>query len=269
MRTSGRSPGMPDHDVLRDRSPLAVYAFSRYMRWYCSRNFRAVRVTRGGAPAVAPGRPVIVCSNHPSWWDPAIFILIMDMLMPHRTGFGPMEAAALRRYGLMRKMGVFGIDRDTKTGAADFLHTSLRILGNRDAVLWVTAQGEFTDARVRPVRLRPGISHLARRVPNAMVLPLALEYPFWNERRPEALIHFGAPIDAGTAHSVAEWTTILETALTRTIDDLAAMSMARNPALFDTLLRGRTGVGGVYDLWRHGAALMAGRRFDPGHEAEG
>ena len=64
-------------------------------------------------------------------------------------------------------------------------------------MLWITAEGSFTDARTRPVRLRPGLAHLARRVPGATIVPLALEYPFWDERTPEALCRFGTPMESG------------------------------------------------------------------------
>lgn len=197
-----------------------------------------------------------------------MFILLMHILMPGRAGYGPMDAQALGRYGVLRKMGVFGIDPETRGGAAHFLRSGLRILSDPRSVLWVTAEGAFTDPRVRPVHLRGGIAHLARRVPQAVILPLALEYPFWNERRPEALVHFGIPIDASATNGVPEWTTILEAALTRTIDELAALSITRDPALFTPLLRGRSGIGGIYDLWRHAVAMLAGRRFNPAHEAE-
>ena len=33
----------------------------------------------------------------------------------------------------------------------------------------------------RPIRLRPGIAHLAAMVPDVMLVPLAIEYVFWNE----------------------------------------------------------------------------------------
>lgn len=268
MPIAEQAPVMPEDDPLRTRSAGAVRAFSLYLRWYFQRNFDAVRISASRLTGVASGRPIIVCCNHPSWWDPAMFILLMHILMPGRAGFGPMEATALRRYGLLRKMGVFAIDPETRGGASHFLRAGLRILGDPRSVLWVTAEGAFTDPRVRPVRLRAGVAHLARRVPDAVILPLALEYPFWNERRPEALVHFGPPVGPAAASSVSEWTAALEAALTRTMDELAAMSMTRDPALFVELLHGRTGVGGVYDLWRHGAALIAGRRFDPRHEVE-
>lgn len=272
MPTCGHRRGhaVPETDPLKARSAAAFRAFSLYLRWYFARNFRAVRITRAGMPADPAGRPLIICSNHPGWWDPAMFILLMSTLLPHRIGFGPMDAAALNRYGVLRKMGVFGIDPDTRKGAAAFLDSGLRILSDPRSVLFVTAEGTFTDPRSRPVRLRAGIAHLARRVPQAVILPLALEYPFWNERRPEALAHFGPPIqipagEATAGRSVAAWTAALEDSLTQAIDSLAAASITRNPALFQELLRGTAGVGGVYDLWRHGAALLRGERFDPSH----
>ncbi|MBV8911654.1 MAG: lysophospholipid acyltransferase family protein, partial [Acetobacteraceae bacterium] len=107
---------------------MLFFAFGWYLRWLFYRRFHAVRISRTGLPAAPPGRPVIVCSNHPSWWDPAFFILLQTRLFPGRTGFGPMDAAALRKYGVLERMGVFGIELDTARGAARFLSTSLRIL---------------------------------------------------------------------------------------------------------------------------------------------
>jgi hypothetical protein len=105
-------------------------------------------------------------------------------------------------------------------------------------------------------------------VPGAVLVPLAMEYVFWNERKPEALCRFGTPIDTGRHRTVAEWTTLLEGALTETMDALVAESSARNPALFTPLVRGAAGVGGMYDLWRRGRGLVQGRRVRLAHEEE-
>ena len=259
---------MPEPDPLQARSPLTIYVFSLYLRyWYLRRSFRAVRLLRGGLPQAVAGRPLIIYSNHPSWWDPLMFVLLSRRVLRGRLGFGPMEAASLGRYGLLRRLGVFGIDPHSAAGAARFLRTGLQVLADPRAALWVTAEGSFTDPRRRPLILRPGVAHLVRRVPQAVVLPLALEYPFWNERRPEALAHFGPAVELAGAESVAEVTARLEAALTETVDRLAVASQARNPALFSELLHGRVGMGGIYDLWRRAVSLAHGRHFDPRHEA--
>jgi 1-acyl-sn-glycerol-3-phosphate acyltransferase len=240
--------------------------FAVYLHWFFWRRFHAVRVSRTGMPRAQAGRPLIIYGNHPSWWDPALYILLCRKLFPGRAGYGPMDAKALGQYGVLEKMGVFGIELDTPRGAARFLATSERVLADPTSILWITAEGHFTDIRQRPVRLRPGLAHLARRIPGAVILPLAIEYTFWNESRPEALARFGDPVETGRARSTAEWTAHLEQELTRTMDALAAESAERNPALFHALVRGGAGVGGIYDVWRRLRAWSAGQRFDPSHE---
>jgi 1-acyl-sn-glycerol-3-phosphate acyltransferase len=261
-----RVPGQlaPD-DPRRARSPPALAGFNRYLRWYFRRNFNAVRVSRDGLPEPAPGRSLIVYSNHSSWWDPALFVVLSAMLFPDRVGFGPMDVAALGQYGILRRMGVFGVETGTRRGAAQFLNVCCALLADPTTLLWITPEGAFTDPRRRPIRLRSGLAHLLRRIPDAAVVPLAIEYTFWNERRPEVLARFGPPLQANRAASVAELTGRLEAALARAMDVLADQAMTRDQTAFVRLLAGNAGVGGVYDLWRRGAALAAGRRFDPSH----
>jgi hypothetical protein len=275
---------VPDEHPARVRSALACAMAEPYLRWYFSRNFHAVRIERDGLPTMAPGRPMIVCSNHPSWWDPALFALLTRLLFPARAGYGPMDAEALGKYRVLRRIGVFGIEPGSR-GAARFLRTSLDLLADPATLLWITAEGAFTDPRQRPVRLRPGIAHLARYA-KAVILPLAIELPFWNERKPEALVRFGPPLCAGASpltpapspacggdgdnagRTVASWTAMLEQALASCMDALAVAAMSRDPTRFVTLVRGDVGVGGMYDLWRRFAAWGARRRFDPSHGGE-
>jgi len=256
---------MAGADPLAYRSAPLLWLFGWYLRWYFYRHFRAVRISRTGYPCVPAGKSLVIYSNHPSWWDPALYILVGTKLMPDRIGYGPMDARSLREYGLMRRMGVFGIDPGHARGAAEFLHLSRRVLERSGGTLWVTAEGKFTDARQRPVQLRPGIAHLARHVPDIVLLPLAIEYPFWNQSRPEALVRFGTPIESGRHHDISGWNALLADELTRTMDALAGESMTRDPQLFVPLMRGSAGVGGVYDVWRRVRAWGGGRRFEPAH----
>jgi hypothetical protein len=52
------------------------------------------------------------------------------------------------------------------------------------------------------------------------------------------------------------------------MDALAAESITRDAALFQPLLRGTSGVGGIYDAYRRTSALLRGRWFNAGHEPE-
>ena len=258
--------GSPSDAVLEDYSPFLVASFRLYLRWYFWTKFHAVRLSRSGT-ALDAAKPLVIYCNHPSWWDPAVFVLALPKVVPGRRGFAPMDAAELRRYALFRRMGIFGIHLDTTGGAATFLRMSRIVLQHPGACLCVTAEGSFTDPRLRPISLRPGLAHLARLCPQAVFLPLALEYIFWNESKPEALLRFGAAVrPPEEVNSVAAWQTALEAGLTETMDVLAAESATRNPAKFIQLFGGTAGVGGIYDVWRRVRALAGGPRFAAEHE---
>ena len=253
-------------DPVALRSERMFGVFARYLAWRMSREFCGVRLS-GGRPDLPRDRPLVVYSNHPSWWDPALMIVLAHRLFAGRPGFAPMEQAAFERYGIFRRMGVFGIATEGAAGARRFLEVSERVLDAPGGMMWVNAEGAFTDARTRPVRLRPGVAHLARRRPDALLVPLAMEFGFWDESKPEALARFGEPAALDGVRSVREIDARLAAALERTMDGLAADSLTRNADRFTALVRGRSGTDLVYDGWRRAKSLLRGRRFDPAHKA--
>jgi len=244
--------------------------FARWLGGYFRRNFDGVRLSLAGEPPAGGDQPYIIYTNHPSWWDPVLFIYLSNALIPDRRMFGPFDAEALAKYPMFRRLGCYPVERSTRRGAADFLQTSRAILAAPNTVLWITVQGEFADTRQRPLVLQPGLAHLMRRLESGIVVPLAVEYPFWNERRPEALVRFGRPLEVASNadKSVADLDTLLAEHLTETMDDLAEEAINRDATRFRTLLLGRTGVGGTYDINRRLKAWLSGRRFDSAHGDE-
>jgi 1-acyl-sn-glycerol-3-phosphate acyltransferase len=254
-------------EVLERYSPRLARWFAGWLRGYFRRNFNGVRTSLSGAPPEAGDDPLIVYTNHPSWWDPIHFLLLAASTIPDRRMFGPFDAAALAKYKMFRRLGGFGVERSTRRGVVEFMRTGRAILATPGTSLWITAQGEFSDPRRRPVVLQKGLAHLAHSLEQGLIVPLAVEYPFWNERRPEALSHFGRPIcveDTGQT-SVEELNGLFARRLAETMDALADAAASRDPGRFKTLLRGRTGVGGVYDAGRRLRSWVFGGRFDPAH----
>lgn len=249
--------------------PWLIRSFTRYARHYLSRNFHALRLAKQGTPSDDSDGPLIIVLNHPSWWDPLICIALAE-LFPNRAHYAPMDASALEKYRFFKRLGFYGVEQGTLRGAVRFLENSLTILSQPNTAIWVTAQGRFTDPRARPVFIRSGVANLARRLKRGVILPLAVEYPFWEERCPEALACFGEPIslDGNRDLSVGDWTTRIEAGLNAAQEKLAADAMKRDPSAFAILLNGTAGVGGVYDLWRRFQALLRGERFRPAHGDE-
>jgi len=263
---------MPDSSPVALFSP-ARFAFFRFMfAGFARKHLRAVRVAEWGLPpADDPARPLVVYANHPSWWDGVAFMLYSTELFPGRRMFSPMEAGALVRYGFMRRLGVFGVERQSARGAVAFLRTAKQVLATPDTMLWMNAPGRFMDVRERPVVIALGLAKLPELAPEARFLPMALEYPFWAERAPEMLCAFGTPLDGAALAAMPreERSRALAAALEATMDRLAEDAIARDPGRFRDILAGKEGMGGVYERWRHLQAVLRGRSFDPRHDPGG
>ena len=266
--------GRPGTEELPPFSHALHHWFMVYVRRSMRHHFHALRMLRGegGGPDHPDlgAQPVILYTNHPGWWDPLVFFTVAQDLWPGRMSYGPIDAAALGKYRFLERIGLVGIEPGTRRGAARFLRIA-RAAGRRsDVIFWVTAQGAFADPRDRPVAIRPGVGHAAAGNESGLIVPLAVEYPFWNERCPEILVAFGPAlrIDGVGGGGADEWTTVLERALEAAQDRLAAAAQRRDPAAFTTLLSGRVGVGFVYDLVRRVKALLRGERFDASHGGE-
>ena len=257
----------PDDPVaLFDPRRMAFFHFM-FSRFF-ARHMRALRMAEWGLPREYGERPLVVFANHPGWWDGVAFMLLSQALFPGRRMFIPMDAGALSRYRFMTRIGVFGIEGGSPRGAVAFLRTARHVLGAPDRMLWMNAPGRFSDPRERPVPIAPGMTRLPEMAPDALFIPLALDYPYWTERKTEMLAAFGDPVEGAAlaamdrdARQVA-----LSEALGVTMDRLAEDAISRDPARFRTLQRGREGMGGIFDLWRRTRAIARGERFDPRHD---
>lgn len=265
-------------------SPSLLRLFRAYSRWYLSRHFHSLRIARTsetgsgarssgmGAIPLSPDVPLVVYTNHASWWDPLTCLVLADEVLPERVAYAPMDTQALARYGFFAKLGFFGVDQARPRGAVAFLRTSTAILRQRNAALWLTPQARFSDVRERPLKFKPGLGALASHAENALFLPLALEYVFWEERTPEVLAMVGEPIRVSRGGTDGEhrleaeaFTALFEERLQSAQDVLGDLSQRRDPAAFHTLLRGRAGVGGLYDVWRTVKAYCRGETFQRKH----
>ncbi len=250
-------------------SPRLVRLFARYSRGYVRRHFHSVRLLQSHAlPAEFEELPVVVFLNHASWWDPLVCLLLAAELFPARPAFGPIDARALQRYRFLARLGFFGVETDSRRGAAAFLRTGTAILQNPKQMLWITPQGKFTDTRVRPVSLQRGLAHLAGCAAPAVFLPLAIEYSFWEERTPEVLLAFGTPLftkQFQNSCGTDDWAAALERTLEDAQDALAIAAQLRSPDEWRVLLHGKAGTTWIYDTWRRLRALFRRERFQPEH----
>jgi 1-acyl-sn-glycerol-3-phosphate acyltransferase len=222
-------------------------------RWYIPRfvrkHFHAVLLDRDSVIPPA-ATPTVIYLNHPSWWDPLLGAVLACRFYPHHRHYSPIDSDSLQQYPVMRKLGFFPVRKHSARGSADFLRVSREVLTQKQSILWVTPQGDFVDALTRPVVLKPGIGHLARDVRPVVLIPMAVEYVFWEDRLPEALIRLGpeiVPANLGDRNA-AQWTDLLTEQLEHEQNMLRAKAAARVPDGFHALLSHSAHVGGIYDI---------------------
>ena len=243
--------------------------FIWYSRRYVRRHFHSLRVSLKGLPPETRELPLVIYSNHASWWDALVCLVLKEQFFPGHTAFAPIDAAMLARYKFFQRLGFFGVEQHSRRGAIQFLRTAEAILQSPRNLLAITPQGRFVDVRERPIRFESGLGHLATRVQRALFVPFAAEYVFWEERLPEILVRFGEPVVIQTQHRSAfasnDWTKLFEEKLADTQGALAAEAQRRDPADFQVVLRGGAGQAGIYDLWRLFKSKWRGEIFRKEH----
>ena len=243
--------------------------FHAFLRRFLKRHFHTIAIERSSncAAEIPTDAPIIVYGNHPSWWDPLIAHYLNRSLFPDRQFYAPIDAEALRQYKVFGKLGFYGVELEAASGAANFLRTSSAIMNSGHSAIWLTPEGRFADARDHDATLMPGIAHMCKKTPNCYVIPLALEYVFWEERLPECLALTGSPIRVADHpdRTKQQWSEILELEMRSAQVTLANLAIARDSKPFDNLLSGRRGAGFFYDSFRRVKSFVTGDKFRAAH----
>jgi len=234
-----RLPAQASQSLPRVWRPLVTW-FTAYSRRCIGKHFNSFRISRSSAPPTAGRMPIVLYANHAGWWDPLVGLLLKAAFFPNYTLFAPVDAVSLRRYKILTKVGFFGVDRQTRRGVIDYFSIAETILREPDHLLAVTPHGRFTDARERPVQFQRGLGLLATRVKRALFVPVAIEYAFWDQRRPEIFCRFGEATEISADDSKGltawHWTAAFELRLEGAQDALAKEVCAHDSDKFEHLL---------------------------------
>ena len=244
-----------------------VDGFCWYTKRMVAKQFMSLGVQDGllAARPIATASPIIAYANHASWWDPIAAMLLHKTYFSDRTFYAPMDADALEKYQILAKLGFYGVRMNRFDGASTFLRVTKSILESKTTTIWITPEGQFSDVRDHSLPLMPGLSHLASTNAGVTFLPVAFEYGFWNESRPQIFARFGSPMDSNTPLQKGEWNEMLTDRLRQTQCELSTSVQTRDPAAFKYVIESRPIRLGLYDHLRSWFAFLKGKPFDPRH----
>jgi len=233
-----------------------IYYFNKFVRRMFRKGFHAVRILPEHAGALAEmnerDAPLLVLLSHSSWWDPLLSLVLHMHGSPAREPMAPMDASQLRKFGIFKKIGIFGLDPDEpKSLEAMGQYVAEKFAKNPKCSLWITPQGRFTDVRM-PIEIRPGGAAIAAKTPGISVLVLAVEYGFWTDQKPEVFLSWKpVHVAPGREGSTAGWHRAILEAMTENNRVLAEAVKSRDPSKFLPVFDsgGAAATNWWYDLW--------------------
>ncbi|HMY20759.1 MAG TPA: lysophospholipid acyltransferase family protein [Polyangium sp.] len=209
--------------------------FSGHARSRIRTTFGEVRV-HGLERAQAHAReaPLIVVSNHTSWWDPLVALHVSTHLL-EKAGHAMMDAKNLRRLPFFGLVGGFGVELGNAQDGAAVIEYAAKLLEVPNNLVWIFPQGAERPIHERPLGFRRGSGEIARLAPQARVLPLGLWYEFGGVEKPTLWLSFGDVV--------------------KTTDDAAENRAAQEEAVTAELVRiegamGRTNAGEFVANWK-------------------
>ncbi len=238
-----------DHPAVLPGSydPKIARVFRIIARRMIGKAFHAVRLTPGSLDRLdslaAHDGPVVACLTHAGWWDPMLGLLLhIERFGPHgRDGVAPIDKAVLENVGIFKKLGLFGIDPDDPASKDALVAYAVDRLSTMERpTLWITPQGRFQDPRAE-MEIRPGVSAILSKLENVRALAVAIEYPFWDDKKPELLAHITAIEAPERTDSTVAWHRSVSSSMRSAAAELACKAVSRDLAQFEAHLGGGGG----------------------------
>lgn len=168
--------------------------FAGHARSRIRRTFQRMSVSGlERARHLAEGAPLLVVSNHTSWWDPLVILHASQHLLG-TDGHALMDAKNLRRLTFFALVGAFGVDLESPADGATAIKYAARLLDRPGRLVWVFPQGVERPITERPLGFRAGAAAIARVARYAITVPAALRYEFAGTERPSVYLSFGEPL---------------------------------------------------------------------------
>lgn len=178
-------PGFHASMIKPRKSKLFDFIFRPYCRNLLRRNFNSIRI-KGLDELSVKGSPVLVISNHSSWWDGLIAYYVSKEA--DLDAYVMMEEKQLARFFLFRFLGAFSVVREKPQAAARSILYSIRLLNSKDAALWLFPQGKIVPFDSRPIEISDGAELIQKRVSGLKPVLVGMKYEYLQESKADVFV---------------------------------------------------------------------------------
>lgn len=163
------------------------------------------------------GTPTILFSPHCNWWDGIVMYNITHRIFHKEIRLMVEE---LNRFPLLRHAGAYSVNKKSPQTAMQALKYSVEVVGDLRNMLCIFPQGIVRPPFYRPFNFQTGLAYIAtkacKKYGKINLVPVALDYCFLRDNRPEIVAEFGKRIEITDPDlDRKELTHVLENALTQ------------------------------------------------------
>lgn len=139
------------------------------------------------------GLPILMLSNHFSWWDGFIQYRLNRTLF-NRKLYVMMLEEQLRKNVILNKCGCFSIRKNSRS-IIETLDYCLDIVKERDNMLLIFPQGEIQSMHTEWIKFESGLRYLLKHIENDVNVVFNVNLiDYFSEKRPALNIYFKASL---------------------------------------------------------------------------
>ena len=141
-----------------------------------------------------PNYANILYAPHCNWWDGIVGYNLVKRVMNTRIR---MMIEEMNRFPILAKAGAFPVNKKSAQASMQALQYAVDQLNKGDISLWIFPQGIIRPPMFRPIEFQTGMAYIAKNVIKKYgginLIPVAINYSFLREDKPEVLVEFGEP----------------------------------------------------------------------------
>jgi 1-acyl-sn-glycerol-3-phosphate acyltransferase len=137
----------------------------------------------------------ILYAPHNNWWDGIVGYNLCRRVF--KTDIR-MMIEEMNRFPILARAGAFPVNKKSAQASMRALQYSVDELCDNKKSLWIFPQGIIRPPMYRPIEFQTGLAYIAKNVVKKAgginLIPVAVNYPFLREDKPEVLCEVGEPI---------------------------------------------------------------------------
>lgn len=150
-----------------------------------------------------PDLPIIMYAPHSNWWDGIVGYVVSNGICHSEFRLMVEE---LKRFPILRHAGCFSVNKKSPQASMEALKYAIHELSNRNCNVYLFPQGIIKPPNFRPIEFQSGLAYMvekaAKRYGKVGLLPIAVNYFFLRDNRPEVFIEFGKRIEVVSGEKI-------------------------------------------------------------------